>query len=234
MITALIVAAGQGVRMGGTLRKQYMTIGGRTILELTLKAFDLSPSITNTVLVVPEEEISFCQDHIIAAADLKKETVIVPGGGRRQDSVYNGLQVVKEEKGNIVLIHDGVRPFVTVEIIETCITGVRKWGACIPALEVTDTLKEVSSAGVVEITVARDALWAVQTPQAFSLGVIKEAHERALEFGWEGTDDASLVEMMGLDVHIVPGDVDNIKITTPGDLKRAELLFNARRRSDAE
>lgn len=233
MITALIVAAGQGVRMGGTRRKQYMTIGGRTILELTLKAFDLSPSITNTVLVVPEEEIVFCQEHIVAAADLVKETVLVPGGVRRQDSVYNGLQAVKEEQGAIVLIHDGVRPFVTTAIIEACITGARTWGACIPALEVTDTLKQVSSAGVVETTVSRDALRAVQTPQAFNLGVIKEAHTRALQSGWEGTDDANLVERMGLDVHIVPGDVDNIKITAPGDLQRAEILFNARRGSDA-
>ncbi len=233
MITALIVAAGQGVRMGGTQRKQYMTVGGRPILVSTLIAFDACSKITNIVLVVPDEEIPFCKETIVAAAGLKRDPVLVSGGVRRQDSVYNGLQAVKEEEGAIVLIHDGVRPFVTIDMIEACIAGAQRWGACIPALEVTDTLKRVNRDGIVEATLPRNYLRAVQTPQAFRLATIKEAHEVARQSGWLDTDDAGLVERMGGEVHLIPGEIDNIKITTPGDFKRAEFVCRHRRGRDA-
>lgn len=231
MITALIVAAGQGVRMGGALRKQYITIDGHPILASTLKAFDACPRITAIILVVPKEEIAYCQETIVFPIGLAKETILVPGGDRRQDSVYNGLQRVKEKKGAIVLIHDGVRPFVTNELIEACIVGAQRWGACIPALEIADTLKRVTPSGTVERTLSRERLRAIQTPQAFELGLIKAAHERAKEAGWEGTDDAGLVERMGGEVHTVPGDIDNFKITTPQDLRRVEFLLRDRRKS---
>ena len=227
MITALIVAAGQGVRMGGGLRKQYMSVGGRPILETTLKAFGACPQVTHTVLVVPETELAFCRDTIVRDAHLKRETVLVPGGDRRQDSVYNGLRSIEEKEGAIVLIHDGVRPFVTASTIAACISGARRWGACIPALEVNDTLKQIRSDGVVEATLPRERLFLVQTPQAFKLALIKAAHEKALGSAWEATDDAGLVERMGGEVHVIPGDVDNIKITTPDDLKRAEALWRS-------
>ncbi len=225
MITALIVAAGRGVRMGSTQRKQYMTVGGRSILASALMAFDACSKITDIVLVVPEKEITFCRETVVAAAGLKRDPVLVSGGGRRQDSVYNGLDAVKDEEGAIVLIHDGVRPFVTIDMIEACIAGAKCWGACVPALEVTDTLKRVNRDGIVETTLPREHLWTVQTPQAFRLATIKKAHELARQSGWLSTDDASLVERMGGDVHLIPGEIDNIKITTPGDFKRAESVY---------
>jgi len=224
MITALIVAAGRGVRMGSTQRKQYMMVGGRSILSSALMAFDACSKITDIVLVVPEKEITFCRETVVAAAGLKRDPVLVSGGVRRQDSVYNGLDAVKDEEGAIVLIHDGVRPFVTIDMIEACIAGAKRWGACVPALEVTDTLKRVNRDGIVETTLPRENLWTVQTPQAFRLATIKKAHELARQSGWLSTDDASLVERMGGDVHLIPGEIDNIKITTPGDFKRAESV----------
>lgn len=232
MITALIVAAGRGVRMGGTLRKQYLTLGGRPVLSTTLKAFDACPHITTLVVVTPEDEIAFCRETIIAQAGLTKEAILVPGGERRQDSVYNGLQRVQKERGAMVLIHDGVRPFVTNDLIEACICGARRWGACIPALDITDTLKQVTPSNTVARTVSREFLRAVQTPQAFELDLIKAAHERARAFGWEGTDDAGLIERMGGKVHLVPGDPANFKITTPEDLERAEFVLSYRRQRD--
>jgi len=225
MITALIVAAGQGARMGGPRRKQYIAIDGRPILQLTLKAFDACRHIDALVLVVPGEEIGFCRDAIVAGAIVNHQVTMVAGGERRQDSVYLGLQAIRDEEEAIVLIHDGVRPFVTRRLIEACIAGAREWNACVPALEVTDTIKQINSSGIIETTLPRETLRSVQTPQAFRLAWIKDAHEKALQMGWQATDDAHLVERMGKEVHVVPGDANNIKITTPDDLQRAEFFY---------
>lgn len=227
MITALIVAAGQGVRMGSTQRKQYLVLAGQPILALTVKAFDATPDVERIVLVVPGEEIDYCRQRIVADARISTDILLVPGGARRQDSVCNGLQQLDDDQG-IVLIHDGVRPLVSTQLIAACIQGTRRWEACIPVVEVIDTLKQTDSAGVIRWTVPREGLHTAQTPQGFRLALIREAHRRAMQEGWQATDDASLVERMGVSVHTIAGDRTNIKITTPDDLSWAEIFFALR------
>ena len=225
MISALIVAAGQGVRMGAAQRKQYLQLGDLPILAHTILAFDQCVSIDQIVLVVPKEEIDYCRETLLPAVCLTTHLVLVPGGKRRQDSVYNGLSVLSDDD-DIVLIHDGVRPFVPAELIENCIQGAQKWGACIPTLEVTDTLKKIGPDQTIQATISRDQLHQAQTPQAFKLRLVKKAHRLSREKKWRVTDDASLLEQIGVDVHVIPGTPDNIKITTPEDLRRAQMILN--------
>lgn len=224
MIAALIVAAGMGVRMGAAMRKQYLPLRGQPILVHTLKAFDRCPTIGRIVVVVPEDEIRFCRCEIIAPVRMRACVDVVAGGARRQDSVYNGLAVLDEE--GVVLIHDGVRPFVAQALIEACIQGAQRWHACIPVIPVNDTLKKIDPAGHVEKTIPRERLSSAQTPQGFSIALIREAHRMARRNGWQATDDASLVERTGSPVQIVPGSPTNIKITTCADLRWAEALYD--------
>lgn len=223
MIAAIIVAAGKGVRMGSATPKQYIPLNGCPILVHTLKAFDAFPKVERIVLVADPGQIDQCRRFVVRDNAFRADLTLVPGGPRRQDSVRLGLDSLDDE--GIVLIHDGVRPLVRADLIKACIDGAEMWGACIPALPVTDTLKQVDAQGVVERTVSRKALYMVQTPQAFRLPLIKAAHKMAMQQGWQATDDASLVEQMGAAVHIVPGAPANIKITTPEDLHRAEMLL---------
>lgn len=224
MITALIVAAGQGRRMGSTLPKQYLALGGRPILTHTLQAFDACALVERIVLVVPGNEMDFCCREILTAADLRAMPLLVAGGARRQESVFNGLAAIPENEG-IVLIHDGVRPLVSGALIRACIHGAQRWDACIPVLAVTDTLKRVDAGGRIQDTLARDSLRLAQTPQAFRLSLIKEAHRLGRQEGVQATDDAALVERMGVAVHTVAGEIANIKITAPMDLRRAEAYL---------
>ncbi len=223
-VAALIVAAGRGVRMGSSQRKQYLLLSGRPILSHTIERFGACGEVDQIVVTVPADEIDYCRRQIIPGVKVVKEIRLVPGGNRRQDSVRNGLEALGAD-ARIVLIHDGVRPLVRPELIAACIQGARKWGACIPALQVTDTLKQVDAAGAIARTVAREGLYAAQTPQAFQTDLILQAHRRALQEGWQATDDASLAERMGVAVHIIPGARSNLKITTPEDLRWAEMLI---------
>lgn len=223
-VAALIVAAGQGVRMGSDRRKQYLHLAGRPILAHTIEAFCAVSQVDFILLAVPAEEIDFCRNQIISPLGATKDIRLVPGGDRRQDSVRNGLEALGAD-ASIVLIHDGVRPLVHPALIIACIQGARKWGACIPAVEVTDTLKQADAAGTIVRTVPRGALYAAQTPQAFQTERILQAHRRAAQEGWQATDDASLAERMGMTVHIIPGSRSNIKITLPEDLQWANMLL---------
>jgi 2-C-methyl-D-erythritol 4-phosphate cytidylyltransferase len=225
-VAALIVAAGRGVRMGSSQRKQYLLLSGRPILSHTIERFGACGEVDQIVVTVPADEIDYCRRQIIPGLTVVKEIRLVPGGNRRQDSVRNGLEALGAD-GRIVLIHDGVRPLVRPELITACIHGARKWGACIPAVQVTDTLKQVDAAGAISRTVAREGLYAAQTPQAFQTDLILQAHRRALQEGWQATDDASLAERMGAAVQIIPGERGNIKITTPEDLRWAEMLLTS-------
>ncbi len=223
-VAALIVAAGQGLRMGSDRRKQYLDLAGRPILAHTVEAFCAVSEVDLILLAVPAEEIDYCRNRIIRSLAGTKQIRLVPGGERRQDSVRNGLASLGAD-GPIVLIHDGVRPLVRPSLIVACIEGARKWGACIPALEVTDTLKKADGTGTILHTVPRGGLYAAQTPQAFQTELILQAHRRAVQEGWQATDDASLVERMGIAVHIIPGSRSNIKITLPEDLQWANMLL---------
>ena len=223
-VPAIIVAGGKGVRMKKSVRKQYLNLGGIPILGHTLRVFNACDTITDIVLVAPEYDFDYCQDTILAPLKTKKPVALVRGGKTRQESVYNGLAAL-ENKKCVVVIHDGVRPFVTPSQIAACISGAEAYGACLLGMPVGDTLKRVSPSGIVQETVLRDNMWQAQTPQAFQYALIRSAHDRAAKEGFTGTDDASLVERYGGDVKIIKGSAGNIKITHPEDLAIAEVLL---------
>jgi 2-C-methyl-D-erythritol 4-phosphate cytidylyltransferase len=227
MISALIVAAGKGLRMGAAQRKQYLRLCDRPLLVHTLQVFDQCPEIQTILVVVPQTEMDFCEKEILPAASLKNRVKLIAGGPRRQDSVFNGLQYLGDGQG-VVLIHDGVRPLVPVALIQACIRGAMQWGACIPAVQAVDTLKQVDTLGNILRTMPRESICMAQTPQAFSLPIILRAHQEARRLGREATDDASLVEALGLPVHVISGSRENIKLTTPEDLAYAETLLKLR------
>ena len=226
--TAIIVAAGKGVRMDVSSRKQYLLLGHVPIIIRTVLLFNTCPSIADVFLVVPPTDTDYCKELISRSNDIEKECHIVSGGDSRQASVYKGLQAV-EKSGNtsgIVAIHDGVRPLVKPDHIESCIATAGTTGACILAIPAHDTLKQIKTGtSVIADTLPRKEIWFAQTPQAFQYDIIRNAHELALENHVSGTDDAMLVERMGIPVSVVPGSRHNIKITTREDLFLAEALL---------
>lgn len=224
MISAVVVAAGKGSRMNSNASKQYLSLVDKPVLVHTLESFEHQVEITEVVLVCSSGDVSLCKE-LIDTYSLQKVKQIVPGGEERQDSVYAGL---KAATGEFVLIHDGVRPFVSDRLIHKLIHEVQHKDAAVLAVPVKDTIKIVNDQWEVVSTPLRKSLWAIQTPQAFRMSIIKEAYRHAAEQGYRGTDDASLVEFMGLPVHIVHGDYENIKITTPEDLWFAEALIRKR------
>jgi 2-C-methyl-D-erythritol 4-phosphate cytidylyltransferase len=228
LVSAIIVAGGKGLRMNLDIRKQYLKLGGLSILSHTLLAVDACPLVSKIYLVVPEEDRNLCKETILAPMQLRSPTYLVPGGEIRQKSVYNGLASIPEQDG-LVLIHDGVRPFVAVEKMIQCIKVAETCGACILGIPVKDTLKRCDNLGNIEKTIDRNALWLAQTPQAFQFHLIKKAHDFAMSENFTGTDDASLLEFMGARVHIIPGSIFNIKITTPGDYSMAQALLSVNR-----
>jgi len=226
-VHVLIPAAGMGRRMGASINKQYLQLAGRPILAHTLTPFEQHPGIDSIVVVSPEAEIPFCREQVVERFDFRKVTAVVPGGEERQDSVRNGLEALGEvDDGDLVLIHDGVRPLIDAALISRLIEALGTLQACLAGVPAKDTVKEVAG-GVVVATPERSRLWLAQTPQAFRLGLIREAHRRALREGYRATDDAMLAEWCGHPVHMVMGSYRNIKITTPEDLVVAEAMLAA-------
>ncbi len=223
-VHAIIVAAGKGIRMSDSVRKQYIVLDGMPMLSRTLGLFDRCDRIDRIIVAVPEDDIDFCRNEIIPAANMEKNPILVIGGASRQDSVYNSLKTIETDDG-VVLIHDGVRPFVNPEHLVACIEGAQEHGACILGIPAFDTVKHVNAKNEIIQTQQRDTLWLAQTPQAFQLQLIKKAHEIAKQEGFMGTDDASLVERLGGVVKIIPGSRSNIKITSQEDLKVARALL---------
>ncbi|MBW2573381.1 MAG: 2-C-methyl-D-erythritol 4-phosphate cytidylyltransferase [Deltaproteobacteria bacterium] len=207
MVSAIIVAAGKGARMKGRMRKQYLDLSGLPVLGHSIMTFDACSLIEEIFIVVPEEEIDYCQNNIASSLDLKTRIKLISGGVQRQDSVYNGLKAI-DQKTDTVVIHDGVRPFIHPEDLTACILGAKDFGACILGIPVSDTLKRVNKSGI-----------------TFRYGLIVKAHETARRDGYSGTDDASLVERLGKDVKIINGSKFNIKITTQEDLDVARAMF---------
>jgi 2-C-methyl-D-erythritol 4-phosphate cytidylyltransferase len=226
MVSAVIVAAGRGVRMQCDTRKQYLQVAGRPVLMHTLLKFDVCPLIDHICLVVPDEDLDFCRHRLLAGGPIKKSVQLVAGGRHRQESVYNGLKLLSRKKG-LVAIHDGVRPLVEPLLITACIRAAETSGACAPGIPAYDTIKRVSGEGTIAVTVERKGLWLIQTPQVFRYAVISEAHDRALRDGYVGTDDATLVERLGFPVTLINGSKSNIKITTAEDLAMAAALLRA-------
>ena len=224
MVSVIIVAAGQGVRMNEALRKQYLSLAGRPILSHTLLVFDGCSGINEIFLVVPGEDLDFCYKHILLPLTPQKKIHLIPGGLERQDSVYNGLLAITDRK-SIVVIHDGVRPLVQPGHITACINGARHYGACVMGIPAHDTLKRVSDSGWIDKTIKRDTIWLVQTPQAFQYERIVLAHERARKDGYFGTDDALLLERLGENVKMIQRSKYNIKITAREDLVLAKAIL---------
>lgn len=223
----LVPAAGMGKRMGASVNKQYLLLGNRPILAHTLQLFQDAPFIDEIYPIIPEDEIAYCQKEIVDAYGFDKVKRIVAGGAERQYSVLNGLRAINTcEEDDIVVIHDGVRPFVPVNVLLRSIEMAMVHDSALVAVPVKDTIKIVDEGFAVE-TPQRETLWLAQTPQTFRYGVIRSAHELAESEGFLGTDDASLLERLGDKVHIVIGDYRNIKITTPDDMVLGEAFLSS-------
>lgn len=221
---AIIVSAGKGQRFMEGKKKQFCLLADKPILAHTLDQFETCPLVRSTLLVVSEEDMDYTLKEIVEKYKYRKIAQIVPGGKRRQDSVKNGMDALAKVV-DIVMIHDGVRPFVTRAMIEDSIHSAERFGAVVVAMPVKDTIKMSNPDGTVLKTLDRESLWQTQTPQTFQAKVIREAYTKATEDDFVGTDDASLVERLGVKVHILPGSYTNIKITTPEDLILAHLFL---------
>jgi len=199
-------------------------LDGIPILAHTLALFNNHPLVDHIYVVSPVDEIPFCRREIVSRLAFDKVREVVAGGKERQDSVRNGLRSCNAQADDIVLIHDGVRPLFPVRCLPEVIETTARVGACVVGMPVKDTIKEVED-HLICATPERSRLWQAQTPQGFRYALIRDAHELALADLWRGTDDASLIERLGLPVAIIAGSYRNIKITTPEDLVLAEALL---------
>jgi 2-C-methyl-D-erythritol 4-phosphate cytidylyltransferase len=210
--------------MGADAPKPLLALGGRPVILHTLAAFAASRART-AVVVVPEKERERFEA-LLRGGDLGRlEWRLQSGGARRQDSVARGLELLDADC-EVVVVHDAVRPLVSPALIDRCIAAAEKDGAAVAGVPVADTIKIVSPERRIEATPPRESLWAIQTPQAFGLELLREAHRKATLESVEATDDAMLVERLGRKVVVVEGDRRNLKITTPEDLALAEALLN--------
>jgi 2-C-methyl-D-erythritol 4-phosphate cytidylyltransferase len=223
IVAAIIPVAGQGKRFGGKTPKQFLKIGDQTIIEITLKKFISLARINYGVVVVPESEKISAEKLFSKFDGFDRKFIVANGGIERQDSVYNGLKKIPPGT-DIVVVHDGVRPLVSSRLIRNSINSAIKTGACIAALPVKDTIKRVKNDTVLE-TIPREHLWQVQTPQAFRYSILMDAHEKASEEKFYSTDESALVEWSGHPVSIVPGEHQNMKITTAADLELCRLYY---------
>lgn len=220
----IIVAGGKGTRIGGNVKKQYLTLNGKEILAHTIEAFEKVGVIDEIVLVVGQEDLEYVETAIVHQYGYQKVTQIVAGGKERKDSVWNGICALKEHT-DYIMVHDGARPFIKEKEIRACLEAARKEGAALVAVPVKDTIKQVNTSGMVVGTPERSTLWAVQTPQTFAKSLLVEAHLYGQQEALEATDDAMLVEAIGHGVWVVEGDYTNIKITTPEDLVIGEVFI---------
>jgi 2-C-methyl-D-erythritol 4-phosphate cytidylyltransferase len=225
-VIAIIPAAGIGARMGLTKAKQFIDLCGKPILAVTLSHFQRCNLIDRIVTVVSQKDIDYCKRDIVDRYKLSKVFKVIIGGKRRQDSVRKGLEAVANSC-KWVLIHDGVRPLVTTELLERVIKTAKDFRAVITGLPVKETVKEIDNQGRVIRSVDRRHLWLIQTPQIFRWEDIHMAHQKSLTHDWEeATDDSFLIEKMGIPVKIIEGEEDNIKVTTSQDLDMARFLIS--------
>ena len=231
--TAVIIpAAGSGKRMGGGIPKQYGNLGGMSILARTVKAFADLSEIDQIFIVTNEDFIGRCKKELVEFGLMDKVREILPGGQERQDSIYGAIKLLPEEI-DLVLVHDGVRPFATGDLIRRTIEAARNHGAAVAAVPVKDTIKTAED-GVFTKTLDRSRLYSVQTPQGFRKDLLIRAYEEAYREKLFGTDDAVLVENTGGKVYVVEGDYSNIKITTKEDLVLGEAILSSRMGNDPE
>lgn len=218
----IIVAGGKGLRMGGEIPKQFLPIGGKPVLMRTVEAFYQTDAETGIVLVLPKEQQDYWKE-LCRQYDFRIPYTLADGGRTRFHSVQNGLQAVPEEGTDVLIaVHDGVRPFVSSQVIQACFDEATRQRAVVPVLDMVDSVRQLSADGS-SMAVDRSRLKLVQTPQTFRADVLKRAYSQ--DFTELFTDDASVVEASGVFVALVPGNRENIKITTPFDLKIAEALL---------
>lgn len=217
----IIAAAGQGKRMGAGINKQFILLNDKPILIHTLEKFQNKSWVNEIVLVVHPDEVDYVQkllnDYNISVNE------VVAGGKERQESIERGLSHIDSDW---VMVHDGARPFIRSSKLEELLAIVRIKEAVTLGVPVKDTIKVIDELGVIKYTLDRKSLWAIQTPQAFRLSVLNEAFQKAKESGFLGTDDSSLVERLGMQVHVLEGDYENIKITTPEDIPIAKTILD--------
>jgi 2-C-methyl-D-erythritol 4-phosphate cytidylyltransferase len=227
-VTVIIPAAGLGTRMATKTAKQFTEIGGTPVLVHTLRRFAAVKAVTEIVVALREPEIRQFQPRL-EKEKLPKVRLVI-GGDNRQESVHNALRSISGKPDDLVLVHDGVRPFVTVEVIENVVKAARKHGAAIAGVPAIDTVKQVdrtADGALIKTTIPRERVVLAQTPQGFRLELIRKAFEDAAVIGFLGTDEASLVERIGHEVHVVMGSPRNIKITTKADMELAEFFLAA-------
>lgn len=220
---ALITAGGKGQRMQSPTAKQFLLLAGVPILARTIGVFEACPVIDEILVIVPQEDMALVQTEIVERFEFKKVLKVVRGGRMRQQSVWNGLRAIKSDCSWVV-VHDGVRPLINPRWIEAGLVQARETGAAIVAVPARDTVKRLTPEGKLQ-TLQREEIWLAQTPQIFEFSLLRQAHRKAYQEKISGTDDASLVERLGHEVSLVPGDYGNIKITTPEDLTIAEALI---------
>jgi 2-C-methyl-D-erythritol 4-phosphate cytidylyltransferase len=225
-IVAIIPAAGVGRRMGGAVEKQFLQLRGIPILAHALKVFDQSPEVEGIVLVVAPQQRQTLDTEVLGPHPCEKLVGIIDGGPERQDSVANGLRAIPPEC-DLVVIHDGVRPLVSVDLLALVLEAARRHGAAIAAIPAGDTVKQAEDQKVVA-TLQRETIWLAQTPQAFHVNLLRRAYEKAASDRIVLTDDAALVERIGVSVHLVRSSSENIKVTTPSDLVVAEAILAQR------
>lgn len=216
---AIVLAAGQGKRMNSSVPKQYLLLGDRPVLFYALDTFQKSNKIDEIILVTGHNQIDYCRNEVVNKYGFSKVVDVIEGGSERYLSVICGIKTVKAADN--IFVHDGARPFVTLDMIERCLGSVRQWEACAVGVPVKDTIKIVDENGFITHTPDRNYVWAIQTPQVFRYEVLAKAYEKLMEQNQTNvTDDAMVVEkMLGKQVKIVMGDYKNIKITTPEDLE---------------
>ncbi len=214
-ITAIIVAAGNGTRMGGVINKVFLPLGEETVIEHTLNTFSSCSMIDDIILVTRECDIELCKDF--------KGVKVIAGGKTRQESVYNGLN--EAEDSSLVVIHDGARALITKEIIENAIEDAKKYGASAVGVPCKDTLKSVDENGFIKATLDRESTYQIQTPQIFKREEILKAHKMAISDNFLGTDDCGLYEKYIGKIKVTKGSYDNIKLTTPDDMIIAKNIL---------
>ncbi len=225
----MIPAAGQGERMGKSVKKQYINLKGSPLVTRTLNSFaGCAELFDQVILLIPENDHNYVREKVLSgvAKKIRDKIELIAGGDSRRETVKKGLDSLNSSS-DYVIIHDGARPFIDCKLVKRIIEEVKKSGAVSVGTPVKDTIKVKNEAGLVERTLDRDKLIAIQTPQAFSCEIIKKAHGE-IKSEEKAPDDACLVEKMGHKVAIIRGDYDNIKITTPFDLKIAEFLLETR------
>lgn len=224
-IAAIVPAAGTGRRFNKSFPKQFLSLREKPILAHTIQKIHDCDLINEIFLIVSKDKVRYCAEEIVRKNNFSKIQKIVIGGIKRQESVYNGIKELDSDI-DLVVIHDGVRPFVNSRVFLEVIEEAREYGAATVAVPEVDTIKEVSPEGMVVRTLNREHIWKALTPQAFKFDILKKAFEKAFKEGYYATDDASIVEWAGYQVKIVKGSQCNIKITTQEDLALGEIMLN--------